>query len=95
MSGNGVGDLEKRFRGCGYVFRCFPGATCEVLKLQAGRTVEEIAIVPAHVGTGGRRYELTVKKFHLIAFGATADELTERLEKLPTVTPSYRELLDA
>jgi hypothetical protein len=66
---NGVAYLEKRFRGCGYVFRCFPDARFDWLKFQAGRTVEETAIVPAHIGTGSRRYELTVKKFHLLVYG--------------------------
>jgi hypothetical protein len=95
MNGNGVADLERKFRGCGFTFRCFPDAACEVLKFQAGRTVEEIAIVPAHVGTGGRRVELKVEKFHLVACAATEAELTERLEQLPSVAPPYRELLDA
>jgi len=51
---NGVGDLEKKFRGCGYVFRCFLRATCEVLKFQAGRIEVKDVIIPPHIATGSR-----------------------------------------
>jgi hypothetical protein len=91
---NGVAELEETFRSCGLTFRHFESATCEMLRWQAGRTVEETAVVPAHIGTGSRRYELTVKKFYLLACASTSDELAERLVQLPSIARAYRELLE-
>jgi hypothetical protein len=91
---NGVEELEKTFRGRGLTFRHFENATCECLRFQAGRVVVERAIVPAHVGTGGRRYELKVEKFFLIACASTSEQLAELLEQKPNAAPPpYRELL--
>jgi hypothetical protein len=90
---NGVADLEKKFRGCGYVFRCFPGATCEILRWQAGRIEVEDVIIPPHIATGSRRIELRVEVFRLLACAATEAELIEHLEQLPSVARGYTELL--
>jgi hypothetical protein len=96
MSGaNGVADLEKKFRGCGYLFRHFESATCEILRWQAGRIEVERVVVPSHVATGNREVVLEVKKFHLVGFAATADELIERLGELPSAAPPcYHELIE-
>lgn len=90
---NGVAELAERFRDRGYVFRAYPAGIFEPLRYQCGVIEWEHRIVPPHLATGHREIEVQTEVFRLIAFAATADELAEKLSRLPM--PPHRELLDA
>jgi hypothetical protein len=88
---NGVADLDERFRGRGLAFRCFPDARFSMLRYQAGVIETERRIVPKEIGTGHRAVEVSAETFRLVAFSGTADELADKLARLPP--PPWRELL--
>ena len=90
---DGLDDLEQRFEGRGFAFRCYPKGTCEPLRYQCGIIETTSVIVPASIATGHRAVEMQTECFRLIACAGTVSELAKKLSRLPP--RPYRELLDA
>ena len=69
---NGVAELEAAFADCGYVFRHYPDCTVPMMTWQCGRDVFDIVELPSGYG-------LMIKRFELLAWASTREQLIDKL----------------
>ena len=62
-SRDGLDDLEERFKGRGFTFRCYPNASCDPLRYQCGVIEPTRVIIPEGIGRGITRSNSARKSF--------------------------------